>query len=176
MKETDERTTPLEFFNKLNSVFHFELDAAATHANTLCEKYYTIETDGLASPWAKSTFCNPPYSRGEIIKWIKKAYNEKIERGCFSVLLLPGDMSTKWFTLARGLADILYSIEGRLKFNGNKDLAKFGTIIAIFGQISLQTLMELKKQIPGFAFNNSLEEQIWRALQCEIIFPYKDLE
>ena len=175
MKETDERTTPIEFFNKLDSVFHFELDAAATHANALCEKYYTIETDGLSSPWAKSTFCNPPYSKGSLKLWIQKAYDEKLIKHD-SVLLLPGDISTKWFQLAREYANILYTINGRLKFNGNKDLAKFGTILALFGEYSLQTLMELKKQIPGFAFNNSLEEQIWRALQFEIIFPYKDLE
>lgn len=169
-KDTDERTTPKEFFDKLNSVFNFELDAAATEENALCPKYYTIETNGLESPWSKSTFCNPPYSRGEIIKWVKKAYNEKIKRDCTSVLLLPGDISTKWFALTRGLADILYTVDGRLKFNGNKDLAKFGTILAIFGKIPIQMLVELNRVIPGFAFDNSLQNRIVHTVHMEILF------
>ena len=39
---------------------------------------------------------NPPYSRGNIDKFCKKAYEES-QKGCTVVGLLPGDCSTKWF-------------------------------------------------------------------------------
>lgn len=43
--------TPQDFFAQLDAEFHFTLDAAATEKSAKCEKYYTPETDGLASPW-----------------------------------------------------------------------------------------------------------------------------
>ena len=170
MKETDERTTPRELFNKLNSIFSFTLDAAATEANALCSKYYTIETNGLTSPWSKSTFCNPPYSHGEILKWITKAYEES-KAGNSSVLILPGDSSTKWAMRVRDLATYMYAVEGRFRFNGMKDVAMFATNLALFGEIGFFQLMELKRILPGFIFDNSLNECIHRALDFEVIFP-----
>ena len=44
---TDEWATPQGFFDELNSVFHFDLDAAATAQNHKCETFYTREQDGL---------------------------------------------------------------------------------------------------------------------------------
>ena len=43
---TDEWATPQGFFDELNSVFHFDLDAAATAQNHKCETFYTREQDG----------------------------------------------------------------------------------------------------------------------------------
>lgn len=43
--------TPQGFFDRLNTEFHFALDAAATDKSAKCKKYYTPETDGLKSPW-----------------------------------------------------------------------------------------------------------------------------
>lgn len=43
--------TPQEFFNRLNTEFHFTLDAAATDETAKCPVYYTPETDGLKRPW-----------------------------------------------------------------------------------------------------------------------------
>ena len=43
--------TPQDFFDKLNSEFHFVLDAAATERSAKCKKYYTPETDGLVQSW-----------------------------------------------------------------------------------------------------------------------------
>lgn len=174
-KDTDERTTPIELFQKLDSIFHFQLDAAATDGNALCHKYYTIETDGLKSPWAKSTFCNPPYSHGELKKWVTKAYEES-KLGNSSVLILPGDSSTKWAMLARDYASYMYAVEGRFKFNGNTDVAMFATNLGLFGHFDFKQLVELKRILPGFIFENSLNERIHRVFHFEVIFPYKDLE
>ena len=43
--------TPQDFFDRLDSEFHFTLDAAATAKSAKCTTYYTPETDGLKSPW-----------------------------------------------------------------------------------------------------------------------------
>lgn len=43
--------TPQDFFDRLNDEFGFVLDAAATAKSAKCPAYYTLETDGLNSPW-----------------------------------------------------------------------------------------------------------------------------
>ena len=37
--------TPINFFNKLDSIFKFELDVAASDDNHKCDKYYTEEKE-----------------------------------------------------------------------------------------------------------------------------------
>ena len=88
-KKSDEQTTPKWFFDILNDIFKFELDAAATKKNALCKKYYDIKSNGLKSSWPESTFCNPPYSRGQIRLWVIKANEEKCLNKNSSMLLLP---------------------------------------------------------------------------------------
>jgi phage N-6-adenine-methyltransferase len=131
-KETDERSTPQEFFDKLNSIFQFNLDSCATKENTKCEKYWTIDDDGLKQDWASSTFCNPPYSHGQPIKWVTKAYNESFKNNN-SVLILKSDTSTKAFHQALDYCDAMFAMKDRLKFNGNSNTAMFATIIVIYG-------------------------------------------
>ena len=74
--------TPKDFFRELDQEFHFGLDAAASHENAKCERYFTPETDGLSRPWSGygAVFCNPPYGR-EIGKWVQKAYSEHVRGG-----------------------------------------------------------------------------------------------
>ena len=46
--KTGEWATPQEFFNKLDWRFgKFTLDPCATKENAKCNKYYTMEDDGL---------------------------------------------------------------------------------------------------------------------------------
>lgn len=69
---TPEWSTPPDLFAELDAEFHFDLDAASTDENALCERHYTKEDDGLAQPWDGNVWCNPPYGR-EIGKWVRKA-------------------------------------------------------------------------------------------------------
>lgn len=48
---TNEWATPQEFFNALDAEFHFNLDPCATQENAKCERFYTIEDDGLTKDW-----------------------------------------------------------------------------------------------------------------------------
>lgn len=43
--------TPQSLFDKLDSVFHFDLDAAASDSNHKVATYYTAENDGLKHDW-----------------------------------------------------------------------------------------------------------------------------
>lgn len=50
-KKSDEWQTPLDLFEDLDREFHFDLDACATHENTMCPEYFTKEQDGLEQNW-----------------------------------------------------------------------------------------------------------------------------
>ena len=45
-----EWATPQDFFDKLNSEFHFTLDPCANETNAKCDKYYTRIEDELLTP------------------------------------------------------------------------------------------------------------------------------
>ena len=49
--KTDQWSTPQEFFDSLNSEFHFDLDPCADDINHKCEKYYTVSDNGLSQNW-----------------------------------------------------------------------------------------------------------------------------
>lgn len=72
-----------------------DLDAAASLENKKCHRFYDEVSDGLVSPWADITWCNPPYKK--LGPWVTKALDEYEERGCASVLLLPARTGTAWF-------------------------------------------------------------------------------
>ena len=64
--------TPLELIKVLTEEFHFDLDAAATVDNTICEHFISPEEDALVTPWVgRNVFCNPPYGRKVIYQWVK---------------------------------------------------------------------------------------------------------
>ena len=46
-----EWATPQDFFNKLDSEFHFTLDPCADDYNHKCERYFTKTQDGLKQSW-----------------------------------------------------------------------------------------------------------------------------
>lgn len=53
--KTDLWATPQDFYDKLNSEFHFTLDPCATPHNAKCVKFYTKEQDGLRKDWGGNT-------------------------------------------------------------------------------------------------------------------------
>jgi site-specific DNA-methyltransferase (adenine-specific) len=132
-KQSDEQTTPKWLFDSLDSIFKFNLDVAATKENALCPMFYDQHMNGLERRWDLSTWCNPPYSRGQVFQWVTKASEEYEWHQCSSLLLLLGDTSTKWFNKAHTTCTAMYALGKRLKFNGAKDCAKFGSIFVLYG-------------------------------------------
>jgi len=76
-----------DFFIGLDDEFHFTLDACASKSNHVCEKYYTIEDDGLKQDWSgEVVWCNPWYNT-TIVDWVEKCFDEA-QKWAFVVLLV----------------------------------------------------------------------------------------
>ena len=125
--------TPQSLFNQLNEEFKFDLDVCASKDNQKCANYYDKQTDGLKQKWQGTCWCNPPYGRAEIDKWMKKAYESSLE-GATVVCLVPSTTDTKWWH-DYAMKGELWFIKGRVKFvidgYGNKP-APFSSAIVIF--------------------------------------------
>lgn len=135
--------TPQEFFEELNTEFHFTLDACANKDNAKCERYFSEEENGLSKSWGgEVVFCNPPYSN--ISEWVKKCYYESIKPGTIVVLLIPARTDTRYFH------DYIYHrseirfVSGRLKFSG-KGSAPFPSMVVIFRSGGINELQKKSK-------------------------------
>lgn len=128
--KSNEWETPQHIFDELDNKYHFTLDVCATKENAKCEKYYTIENDGLKQDWQGVCWMNPPYGR-EIGKWIKKSHESSL-LGAIVVCLIPSRTDTSWWhDYIQPHAEVKF-IRGRLKFSNSKNSAPFPSAIVIF--------------------------------------------
>lgn len=132
--KTDQWATPQDFFDKLNSEFHFTLDPCADDTNHKCDRYFTREQDGLQQDWGGETvFCNPPYGR-EVGAWVRKCSEESHKPDTTVVLLIFARTDTAYFH------DYIYNrpgveirfIRGRLRFGNQKNPAPTPSMVCIF--------------------------------------------
>ena len=49
--QSNEGSTPTDFFEELNTEFNFTLDPCANRFNAKCQKYYTMDDNGLEQSW-----------------------------------------------------------------------------------------------------------------------------
>lgn len=117
----DECHTPNEFFKKLDEVFNFKLDAAATKKNTKCKKFFSKKDDALSLSWESNGYVwlNPPFSpkAGGILKWIQYAHRQTLERNCEGVVcLIICDVSTKAREYAWYHAHEIVELSPRINF------------------------------------------------------------
>lgn len=132
-QETDEWYTPLWLFKELDNEFNFTLDPCCTKESAKCEKYYTIEDDGLRQDWSNEVvFMNPPYT--EVAEWMMKAVIERAN-GATIVCLVYAKTDTIWWHDYAMKADEIRYIKGRLKFSNpikGTNSAPFGSAIVIY--------------------------------------------
>lgn len=135
--KTDLWATPQDFYDKLNSEFHFTLDPCATPHNAKCVKFYTKEQDGLRKDWGGNTvFCNPPYGR-DIYAWVRKCFMEAQKNHTIVVMLIPARTDTRYFhEFIYHKAREIRFIKGRLKFGGQKNSAPFPSMVVVFLSIN----------------------------------------
>lgn len=131
--ETDQWATPQDLFDKLNAKFGFTLDVCASDWNHKCDRYFTVEDDGLLQDWG-SEICwmNPPYGR-DISNWMRKAAEESMF-GATVVCLVPARTDTAWWHDYAMLGEIEF-LRGRIKFvspTGEGDAAPFPSAIVVF--------------------------------------------
>ena len=119
----DDWETPKYLYDKLNEIYKFTLDVAASDYNAKCSNYFSIKENALKQKWSGRVFCNPPYGRN-MKDWIKKASDEA--KNCeVIVMLIPARTDTSYFH------DYIYKkqnvtvefLRGRLKFE-DKGIAK----------------------------------------------------
>ena len=139
---TDERATPEEFVKMLEYHFGFKftLDPCATAENAKASIFFTAEDDGLTKSWnGHRVFMNPPFSKGNLKKWTKKAANEAHDHpGIVIVGLLPADSSTHWWhDFVFPYANHIIFLRGRLKFGENDTGAKFPSALAVWGDLPI---------------------------------------
>lgn len=127
--ETDQWATPQDFFNKVNSVFHFTLDVCADATNAKCDRYFHSLQDGLSKEWKGVCWMNPPYGRS-IGDWVKKAY-ESARGGAVVVCLLPARTDTKWWHDYCAKGEVMF-LKGRLKFGDATNSAPFPSALVVF--------------------------------------------
>ena len=142
--------TPQDLFDKLNSVFNFEVDVCAVPETAKCNTYFTPEIDGLKQEWKGFCWMNPPYGR-EQVKWIEKASKENATTVC----LIPARPDTKvWQEIIFKKAKAVCFIKGRLKFGGSKDSAPFPSALIVFGDKLTEDQEKLLKSLGKLYIEN----------------------
>lgn len=125
--------TPIDLYKQLDDEFHFTTDVAASKDNALHENFLSEEySSAFEYTWGKINYCNPPY--GIIIrKWVARAAEMHTLLGKATIMLLPARTETKWFhSEGAAKADQIRFIKGRLKFQGEKDVAPFPSLLMIW--------------------------------------------
>ena len=97
--DKDTYPTPLSIFNPLDNEFVFTCDGCASAENAKVPEFFiTKEQDFLTYPLNdESVFVNPPYSKP--LPFVERAVSLFENNNCLVVMLLPIDISTKWFAL-----------------------------------------------------------------------------
>ncbi len=123
--------TPDYIFDPLNAEFGFTLDPCCTVETAKCSIFYTPTKNGLIQSWAgHRVYANPPYSRGNIDKLVRKFYEES--QHALVVALLPVSSSSGWWhDWVWNKAELRF-IRGRIKFKGAPFTAPFSSVIAIY--------------------------------------------
>jgi len=128
---SNEWSTPQEFYDRLNEEFKFNLDPCSDGVNAKCERYFTEKEDGLTQDWSDSiVFMNPPYGRA-IKDWIRKAFEES-EKGATVVALIPSRTDTRYWHDYVMKAKEIRLIKGRIKFGDGYNSAPFPSAVVVF--------------------------------------------
>lgn len=133
--QKDRWRTDLKLFKPLNDEFGFTLDPCCEADSALCKKYYTEKEDGLIQDWqGEVVYCNPPYSNGNIDRWMEKCYMESLKPNTTVVALIPVSTSSRWWhSFIMNKTEVRY-IERRVKFVGAKGTAPFSSAIVVWGR------------------------------------------
>lgn len=127
--------TPRGLFDAMDTVFKFDLDAAADAGNHLCPEFFDLSRSAFDHQWAdfgKSVWLNPPYGRG-IDKWIDRLIDQSsaVDAAVSVVALVPARTDARWFLRLWEAADHMLFIRGRLRFDDGKNSAPFPSAIAV---------------------------------------------
>ena len=128
---TDRWGTPQALFDRLDGMFHFEVDVCADDTNHKCPVYFTKEIDGLKQDWTRfgSVFMNPPYGKG-MDDWMRKIYTTA-RAGSLCVCVIPCRTDTRWWEFVMRSSEV-WLIKGRLHYNDGEQGAPFPSCVVIY--------------------------------------------
>lgn len=121
-------STPSELVEWMESEYgDYDIDAAESKENAVCEKFYSKETNCLKRWWGsnKHIWLNPPYSN--ITPFVKKAI-EQMEHNNQIDILLPCDTSTGWFYEAQQRAAEIIWITGEVYQEDGTEYSRTGRL------------------------------------------------
>lgn len=121
-------STPSEIVAWMESEYgDYDIDAATSKENAVCEKFYSKETNCLKRWWGsnKHIWLNPPYSN--ITPFVKKAI-EQMEHNNQIDMLLPCDTSTGWFYEAQQRAAEIIWITGEVYQEDGTEYSRTGRL------------------------------------------------
>lgn len=119
---TDEWSTPVDVYRRLDEEFHFNFDPCPLGGNVDGRSELFVSWKG------KRVFCNPPYS--DI-----RPFLERFREAELAVYLVPARTDTRWFhDLVLPNAREIRFIKGRLKFGDAKNSAPFPSMVLVFGR------------------------------------------
>lgn len=190
-KPSDEQTTPRELFDEAQRRWGpFDIDCAATSANTLCHHFWSKESNALLQQVQGNARCwlNPPYSRGHLQAFLRWARGEVIAgRSPAICCLVPADPSVGWWrrfvlpddarvggvrltidewgTLLRvpyrhHVLELLL-LSGRWPFNGAENDPKFGSAFVTY----LSPVGRVARTGPRYVVTTELERRVLEHLE-----------
>lgn len=175
INESVEWYTPPEIFDALGLTF--DLDPCSpgpgkSYVPTL--KHYTIEDDGLTSPWQGSCWVNPPYGPHT------KVWMEKLAAHGDGMALVFARTDVKWFQEHGVKADMVCFVSSRIRFyQGSVDVQGgtpgAGSMILAYGEkcaaaLAASGLGACFTLVPG------TELKIEQDPQLDLFADYADLE
>lgn len=134
--------TPAQFTDAARSVMGgIDLDPASSdiaNETVNASHYYTIDDDGLQKQWAGRVWMNPPYSGGNMEKFIDKFVLHYAAGDITQAIVLTNNATeTGWFHDLLSCAKALCLVRGRIKFvtrEGDKPNSPIqGQVIMYFG-------------------------------------------
>lgn len=145
MSDSDVRITPRWLFDLLRefAADRYVFDVCTEPNNPLGAESFAFE-GGLEIQWRClnwCNWCNPPYSRGQVILWANKAIREAL-RGAEIIMLTQADVSTRWYRHLRDQSDAVCLLSRRVGFlkpdgeGGYVPMtgAKFGSAVWYWGR------------------------------------------
>lgn len=130
----DEHYTPKDVIDLAVKVLgQIDLDPFSDGENVPAKRHFTIEEDGLTTPWVGATvWMNPPFSDiGKCVaKWVEYFTEGGGEAG---IVLAKQDSRTQWFEALMNTADAVALHRGYLRFGDAKDVAPFPVAYFYYG-------------------------------------------
>jgi phage N-6-adenine-methyltransferase len=165
--------TPQWLFERLDAIFKFQLDAAASRENNKCERYLNPEHSAFNHPWTPGpVWLNPPYGAGVIDRFVARAQAEAERHSEVVVCLIPARTDTEWFRIIWQHARLIVFLYGRLKFVGAETSAPFPSALAIFSPEPLERYPGLLATVASIGF--AVDPTVLRSsesLNLELSFP-----